>query len=130
MLTTALAVEAVAWERAPRYERREVNRRIVCADGFAVSVQASSNHYANDSAPEGRLPNGLPADAPYWRGDEPVAYPFTTFEIGAPTADPEPAEVWDEYDSDGVWAWVPRQTVADLLDAHGGAVSWERADAS
>lgn len=118
-LTTALAVEAVAWERAPRYANGgRVNRRIVCADGFAVSVQASGSHYANDSDPSGR--------APYWRGIVPkVVYPFTTFEVGNPTSDPEPTDVWAEYDSGGVWAWVPRQVVADLLRLHGGAVAWE-----
>lgn len=115
-LTTAQAVEAVAWERAPRYPGRLVNRRIACADGYTVSVQASTHHYANDGGPE----------APYWRGDDTeIVYPFTTFEIGNPTADPQPASVWDEYDSGGVWAWVPRLIVADLLDLHGGAVAWE-----
>lgn len=125
-LTTDLAVEAVAWERAPRHIGRSVNQRIVCADGFAVSVQASTRHYANDSSDT----------APYWKPDSeagrepPVAYPFTTFEVGNPSTDPDPAEVWDEYESGGVWAWVPRQVVADLLALHGGAVEWESADAS
>lgn len=117
-LTTTLAVEAIAWGRAPRYPGRNVNNRVVCADGFAVSVQASGWHYANDSHPSG--------EAAYWRlGDEEPTYPFTTFEVGYPTTDPEPADVWDEYESGGVWAWVPRQVVADLLDAHGGATAWE-----
>lgn len=120
MLTTATAVEAVAWERAPRHLGRSVNRRIVCADGFKVSAQASSSHYAVDSHPSGK-----PA---YWRStdqDDQVAYPFVAFEIGSPSENPTPADVWDEYDSGGVWAWVPREVVADLLDAHGGAVAWE-----
>lgn len=117
-LTTALAVEAVAWERAPRPRGRWVNRRIVCADGYAVSVQASDHHYANDST----------GGAPYWNlnGEIEPAYPFTTFEVGYPTDDPQPAEVWDEYEAGGVWAWVPREVVADLLDLHGGAVAWEQ----
>lgn len=118
-LTTATAVEAVAWERAPRYPRRSVNRRMECADGFKVSVQASDMHYANDSHPSG--------EAPYWRGGGEAEYPYTTFEIGGISEDPTPADVWDEYDSDGVWAWVPRQVVADLLETHGGVVAWEEA---
>lgn len=118
-LTTAEAVEAVAWGRAPKARHASnVNRRIVCADGFKVSVQASSWHYANDR--EG---------APYWRDgvndDAEVFWPYVTFEVGAVTADPKPKKVWREYDSAGVWAWVPRQVVADLLDRHGGAVAWE-----
>jgi hypothetical protein len=118
-VSTQTAVEAVAWERAPRYPRRSVNRRIVCADGYCVSVQASAMHYANDSHPSG--------EAAYWRGiDVEPEYPFVTFEVANPTSGPEPAEVWGEYDANGVWAWVPREVVADLLDLHGGAVAWEK----
>ena len=119
-LTTQLAVEAVAWERAPRYkDGGTVNLRVLCADGYAVSVQASAMHYAHDSHEDG--------SGPYWRyRDETPVYPFVTFEVGNPTADPEPADAWDEYESGGAWATVPRQLVADLLDAHGGAVAWEQ----
>jgi len=117
-LTTTLALDAVAWGRAPRHDGGlRVNRRVVCADGFKVSVQASSSHYARDSHTSG--------EAPYWRGfDAEAVWPFVEFELGAP--DPEPKhEPLDEYESGGVWAWVPREIVAGLLDAHGGAVGWE-----
>lgn len=114
-LTTPRAVDAIAWERAPRPTGRSVNQRVVCADGYRVSVQASGHHYANDSS----------GKAPYWSIDPVIEYPFTAFEVGNPDAAPEPPEVWDEYESGGVWAWVPRQVVADLLDSHGGAVAWE-----
>lgn len=88
-LSTARAVEAVAWGRAPRYKKRTVNRRVVCADGFKVSVQASAMHYANDSHPSGE-----PA---YWRMDDvEPAYPFTTFEVGNPSGPLEPADVWED----------------------------------
>ncbi|MCM0622188.1 hypothetical protein [Nocardioides bruguierae] len=110
-------VEAIAWGRAPRYPSRNVNYPVVCADGFTVSVQASSWHYANDSHPSGR--------AAYWRtctDDEQVVYPFTTFEVGYPT-DTLP-DSWEEYGGGGVWAWVPREKVAELLALHGGAVAW------
>ena len=110
-----IAIDLVAYERAPRYVGRSVNRRIVCADGFKVSIQASSSHYAND----------ITGESPYWRLDGHVAYPFTTFEIGNPSDEPGPAEVWDEYESGGVWESVPRQVVVDLLELHGGAVRWE-----
>jgi hypothetical protein len=74
-------------------------------------------HYANDSGPEDDA-------SPYWRGiDAEAIYPFTTFEIGNPgEADLSALEEWE---SGGIWAWVPRTVVADLLDAHGGAVDWE-----
>lgn len=116
-LTTTAAVEAVAWERAPRYPKRTVNRRIICADGFTVSVQASPMHYAHDSGEDDDR-------SPYWRGIDPeVYYPFTTFEVGN-TSEADLSAL-AEWDAGGVWAWVPRQVVADLLDAHGGAVGWE-----
>ena len=114
-LTTETAVEAIAWERAPRYPGSWVNCRVVCADGFTVSVQASNRHYAEDSS--GR--------APYWTGANPE-YPFIAFEVGHPTEDPAPKRVWSKYDSGGVWAWVPRRVVANLLKYHGGAVAWEQ----
>jgi len=116
--TTQTVIEAVAWGRGPTYPGTTVTHPIRCADGFTVSVQASPNHYANDSHASG--------EAAYWRGVAAVpTYPFTTFEVGYPSSDPEPAYVWAEYDCGGVWAWVPRQIVADLLDAHGGAVAWQ-----
>lgn len=112
-LTTSAAVELIANERAPRYPNGKVNRRVVCTDGYRVSVQASAWHYSIDSA--GRRPFG----------DDDAAHPFVSFEVGNPDADPTPAEVWDERESGGVWAFVPRGVVADLLEAHGGAVAWE-----
>lgn len=116
-LTTQLAVDAIAYERAPRRASRRVNYRIICADGFKVSVQASEMHYATDSHPT--------AEAPYWRDTdaEPIAHPFREFEIGSVSKADVPS--LDEWDSDGVWAWVPRDAVVGLLDSHGGAVAWE-----
>ena len=108
-LTTQRAVDTIAYERAPRYPGRTVNKRVVCADGFAVSVQASAMHYANDSS----------GSAPYWQLDDdpPPDYPFVTFERG--NADTTDLDVLAEWDSGGVWAWVPRDVVIDLLDSHG-----------
>ena len=121
-LTTQLAIEAVKYERAPRHDGGRVNRRIVCADGFKVSVQASAWHYANDSDPSGK--------PPYWRSvgnpsnDPGIFYPFTAFEVGNPTTEPTD-RAWQDYESGGVWAWVPPRLVAELLDEHGGAIAWE-----
>lgn len=114
-LSTKLALDAIAYERAPR-ANGFVNYRVVCADGFKVSVQASSSHYANDSQPG-------EDNAPYWRRreDEPI-YPFVTFELGAIDDEPEALAEWE---SGGVWAWVPRKAVKALLESHGGAVAWD-----
>lgn len=107
-LTTTAAIAAIAYERAPRPRGGSVNFRVVCADGFKVSIQASQMHYAHDSSDK----------APYWKGLDPeIAYPFTTCEIGNPSG-PLPDE-WDEWESGGVWAWVPVDAVARLLDLHG-----------
>lgn len=118
----SLHLDAVAWERAERYSNARTNLRIVCADGFSVSVQASPRHYSNDSHPDG--------EAPYWRDDD-IDYPFTTFEIGYPS-EPITDPRWSEYDASGgeggpsIWAFVPRQLVADLIDSHGGSTGWQK----
>lgn len=123
-LNTATAIEAVAWGRAPRCVRTDgtearINRRVVCADGFKVSLQASANHYANDSHESG--------EAAYWRlgDDDAPVYPFTTFEVGNPSEDLDTSALMIPYDSAGVWAWVPRAVCTALLDVHGGAIAWE-----
>lgn len=118
ILTTQDALNAIAYERAPRRHGRPVNQRVVCADGFKISVQASVRHYANDSHPSG--------EAPCWRSldDEQPTWPFTTFELGNPS---DEVIGLDEWDSGGIWAWVPREAVINLLLRHGGAVAWEAA---
>lgn len=119
-LTTTLAVDAIAWGRAPAYSPKgRPNLRVLCADGFSVSVQASSWHYAEDSGADGA--------GPYWRelDAEPI-YPFITFEVGYPTD--EPPTTWDEYEGGGIWARVPRNLIEALLDDHGGAVGWTRTE--
>lgn len=114
-LGTTKALDLIAYGRAPRQRGGRLNLRVVCADGWACSVQASSWHYANDSGD---------GEAPYWRGlDAEPVYPFVSFEIGG--IDDGDMSLLDEWDSDGVWAWVPRENVAALLDSHGGVVRWE-----
>jgi hypothetical protein len=118
-MTTDIALGLIAHERAPRYPRRKVNRRVVCADGFKVSVQASAMHYAHDSS----------GKAPYWDldFDATPAYPFVSCEIGNPSEDLDGVTALAEHDADGVWSWVPINVVRDLLDAHGGVTGFEAA---
>lgn len=97
-VTTALAIAAIAYGRAPRQVGGRINRRVVCGDGFMVSLQASPRHYAADTSDE----------APYWSMESLDAY-----------------EPLVDYDGSGVWPWVPSEVCAGLLDAHGGAVGWE-----
>ena len=120
---TDIRLEAIAWERAERYPNRTTNLRMVCADGFTVSIQASHRHYADDSNPETR--------APYWDTDErPIQYPFIEFEVGFPS-EPITDPRWSEFgDADDpteatVWGFVPRALVDELIASHGGSIGWE-----
>jgi hypothetical protein len=77
----------------------------VCADGFQVSVQASSTHYCEPRDNFG---------------------PYTEVELGYPS---EPVEAWLEYAEDPdrptttVYGYVPIEWVVQVLDQHGG-IDW------
>lgn len=72
--------------------------RVLCADGFSISVQASASHYCTP-----RTAYGL----------------WTHFELGFPSAPcPELADFDDG--GSGVYAQVPLEVVSALIAAHGG----------
>ena len=79
--------------------------KIVCADGFRVSVQASLSHYCTPRDDRG---------------------PYTEVELGYPS---EPVEAWLEYAEDPesatttVYPYVPIELVEQVLEQHGG-VDW------
>jgi hypothetical protein len=79
--------------------------KIVCYDGFQVSVQASTSHYSTPRDDKG---------------------PYTHVEVGYPS---EPVEAWMEYAEDSdrptttVYPYVPIELVEAVLEAHGG-VDW------
>lgn len=81
---------------------RNPARAILCADGFMVSIQASSSHYCSPRANDG---------------------PYSHFELGYPS---EPDDLITEYAEDGerltqtVYPMVPLQVVLDLVNRHGG----------
>lgn len=113
--TTVVMLDAIAWGGAPKnVHARHINRRVVCADGFSVSIQASERHYAIDSAGKN----------PYFEG-EPITYPYVSFEIGYPSEPIDPIGPWERDAGPGVWGYVPRRAVEELLVRHGGAVGWE-----
>jgi hypothetical protein len=78
--------------------------RIVCADGFSMSVQASAFHYCSPRDNEG---------------------PYTAVEIGYPS---EKVDDFMEYIDGGedddptstVYGYVPLKIVAKTVDTHGG----------
>ena len=82
------------------------NKRIECADGFSMSVQASKYNYC-----EPRIDN---------------ASEYTAVEVGFPS-DYEPMLVpWVEDPEDytgTVYGWVPVQVIVDVCAKHGGVVS-------
>ena len=82
------------------------NKRIECADGFSMSVQASKHNYC-----EPRIDN---------------AREYTAVEVGFPS-DYEPMLVpWVEDPDDytgTVYGWVPVQVVVDVCAKHGGIVT-------
>ena len=83
-------------------------RKVVCGDGFSMSVQASSMHYCSPKNDEG---------------------PWETVEVGFPSAI-EPL-LWDYADEPGAWTntvygYVPIELVATVIEVHGGLVEQER----
>jgi len=95
--------------RVPDYPHacRKV-RKVVCRDGFSMSVQASSGHYCSPRNDEG---------------------PWETVEVGFPSII-EPL-LWDYADEPGAWTdtvygYVPIELVAAVIEVHGGLVEQER----
>jgi hypothetical protein len=77
----------------------------VCADGFTVSIQASSFHYC--------VPKKDNAN-------------YTHVEVGFPSQRPEPWLMWEEFcenperPTETVYGYVPVEMVLVLLESHGG----------
>ena len=82
------------------------NKRIECADGFSMSVQASSFNYC-----EPRVDN---------------ASAYEAVEVGFPSS---PESLLSSYAEDPskptetIYGWVPSEVVLDVLAKHGGVVS-------
>ena len=82
--------------------------RVVCADGFTMSVQASAYNYCQPQ--------------------EPAADRYETVEIGFPTAKEPmlmPYAETPENPTDTVYAYVPVELVTNVIVKHGGIVSGE-----
>ena len=87
-------------------------KRVVCADGFSVSIQASEFNYCSPRDNVG---------------------PWTSVECGFPTAKDPALEEWAEDPGaliqDGqvqtVYGWVPSEAIMQLIETHGGMVDGE-----
>lgn len=86
----------------------ELNKSVVCADGFRMSVQARETSYCTP-----RVDN---------------AESYTEVEVGFPS---EEEELLLEFAEDPqnpcntVYGWVPRQVVLNVIAKHGGMVEGE-----
>ena len=84
------------------------NRKVVCADGFTMSVQAHDGAYCTQRM------SGAPV--------------YTHVEVGFPSQREDLLmQFAEEPDSptQTVYAWVPVQTVTNVLAKHGGIVDGE-----
>lgn len=84
------------------------NRKIICADGFEMSVQAGSTHYSDPR--------------------EDCAEKYISVEVGYPT---DAEELFMPYaedpnrPTDTVYGWVPSSIVTLVCVKHGGVVDGE-----
>lgn len=90
------------------FHSKPLNPRIICADGFSISVQASQSSYSSP------------------REDYPGCK-YELVECGYPSSDPgEPLRGYQEsLNSDptmDVYPYVPVEVVKELINDHGGAV--------
>ena len=89
---------------------KKVNSKIICADGFAMSVQASSSAYSTPREDEG---------------------PYTTAEVGYPTEEEDLLMKYVEDASrptDTVYPYVPSTVISLVCAKHGGIVEGDLPD--
>ena len=85
--------------------KKKQYKRVVCTDGFSVSIQASKTDYCDP------------------RADNPEAY--TSLELGFPSRSDDIIKEFAENDNaltETVYGYVPVADVYLLLTAHGGVV--------
>jgi len=88
-----------------------IRKPVVCADGFKVSIQASSSHY---SIPKGRArvyracELGFPSEADDLIKEYVETYPYLDNSV--------------DY-TESVYPYVPAKVIQALLEKHGGIVS-------
>lgn len=92
--------------------------KVACNDGFTMSVIAHGGAYCSPR------PGWLRDDDTY--EDDSFCGPFTQVEVGFPSEQPEPWDVWGEYaespeePTETVYGWVPVEMVKALIELHGG----------
>ena len=82
--------------------KKRLNRSVVCADGFRMSVQANETAYCDPRDNTG---------------------PYTEVEVGFPNREEPMLKQWAEDPNkltETVYAWVPRQVILNVIAKHGG----------
>ena len=82
---------------------RNIAKRVICKDGFSLSVQGHDGAYCSPRAND--------------------AYPYSLVEVGFPSEEPELIMEFCEDSSDPtetVYGYVPVKLVENLIDLHGG----------
>lgn len=86
------------------YVDQVLRPKVVCNDGFSISIQASEYHYCEPR--QNRISN------------------YKSVELGFPSAEEELISEYAEDDDDNltntVYGWVPVEIVDQLLQKHGG----------
>ena len=86
---------------------KKLNKQIICADGFTMSVQASENAYSTPKENEG---------------------PYTAAEVGYPTEEESLLMQYVEDETkptDTVYPYVPSSVISLVCVKHGGIVEGE-----
>lgn len=84
----------------PAFLSMQIPRRAIrCADGFRISVQASEHNYCTPRTLDG---------------------PWDTVECMVKNGRLKYHKEWREYESDGVYGYVPAELVNREIAAHGG----------
>ena len=121
-LTVMLSLLSEAQDNSSPDKRRWFER-VVCADGFSVSVQASEFNYCSprDSVgPWSSVECGFPT------GKDPVLEAYAEdADAGTEEFDHETGEMIETGQVQTVYGWVPSQVVLGVLESHGGVVSGE-----
>ena len=88
--------------------REPLNKKVICADGFMMSVQANENAYCSPRVNAATL--------------------YIEVEIGFPSDEEELIMPWAESPgcpTDTVYAYVPTSVVTNVIAKHGGVVDGE-----
>ena len=92
-----------SWKEQEKKVFKRLNEKVVCSDGFTMSVQAG--------------------ETPYCTPRETDAESYTEVEVGFPNREESMLAQYAEDPNDltgTVYAWVPRQTVVNVIAKHGG----------